>query len=372
MIKNIIHGYKLNLTSKIKKNVKKDFNTILDNGNLASGSFVKRFEEIFKKLNNSKYSIACSNGGSALEIIFKSLNLKGKEVLLPSNTFIATYNAIKFSGAIPKLIDTEKNSLLISLKQIKKNITKKTKCVCIVHIGSYIPNDIEEIVKFCKKKNIYLIEDCAHAVLTSFNGKHAGNFGDAGAFSFYSTKSVASGEGGMITTNNIRLYNKMKLLTSYGMTKRYGVFDYKYFSSNYRMNEMEAIIGYHHLINYKYYLDKKTKINNIYDKFLKNQVKVFKTKSKGNLYKYICLLKNSLEKRKLVKYLNKNNIFLSGDVYAKPLHQYQIIKKEKKFKLPNSADICSRHICLPIYNGLNNKQIRKICFYLLNFFKKSN
>ena len=105
-----------------------------------------------------------------------------------------------------------------------------------------------------KKKNIYLIEDCAHAVLTSFNGKHAGNFGDAGAFSFYSTKSVASGEGGMITTNNIRLYNKMKLLTSYGMTKRYGVFDYKYFSSNYRMNEMEAIIGYHHLINYKYYI----------------------------------------------------------------------------------------------------------------------
>lgn len=370
MKKNIIHGYKLNLISKIKKDVNKDLNAILESGNLASGSFVKRFEETFKESNKSKFSIACSNGGSALEIIFKSLNLEGKEVLLPSNTFIATYNAIKFSGAIPKLIDTEKNSLLVSLNQIKKQVTKKTKCICIVHIGSHIPNDIEEIVKFCKKKKIYLIEDCAHAVLTNFKGKYAGNFGDAGAFSFYSTKSIASGEGGMITTNNVKLYKKMKLLTSYGMTKRYGTFDYKYFSSNYRMNEMEAIIGYHHLVNYKFYLDRKIEIRNIYNKFLENKVKVFETKSEGNLYKYICFLKSASQKKKLVKYLNKNNIFLSGDVYTKPLHQYQIIKKERKIKLPNSSDICSRHICLPIYYGLKNKEIKNICFCLLTFFKK--
>ena len=369
---NIIHGYKLNLTSKIKQDTKKDINIVLESGNLASGSFVRRFEQTFKKLNKSKFSIACSSGGSALEIIFQSLNLKGKEILVPSNTFIATYNAIKFSGAIPKIIDTEKNSLLISLNQIKKKITKKTKCICIVHIGSYIPNDIEEIIRFCKKKKIYLIEDCAHAVLTSLKGKYAGNFGEAGAFSFYSKKSVASGEGGMITTNNFRLYKKMKSLTSYGMTKSYGTFDYKYFSSNYRMNEMEAIIGYHHLINYKFYLDKKTKIKNIYDKFLKNKVKVFETKSKGNLYKYICLLKSAREKKELIKYLNKKNIFLSGDVYAKPLHKYKIIKNETKINLPNSLDICSRHICLPIYNGLKNNEIRNICFNLLTFFKNNS
>ena len=368
---NIIHGYKLNLSNKIKQDTKRDISTILESGNLASGIFVKRFEETFKKLNKSKFSIACSSGGSALEIIFQSLNLKGKEILVPSNTFIATYNAIKFSGAIPKFIDTEKNSLLVSLDQIKKKITKNTKCICIVHIGSYVPNDIEDIIKFCKKKKIYLIEDCAHAVLTSLKGKYAGNFGEAGAFSFYSTKSVTSGEGGMITTNNFNLYKKMKSLTSYGMTKSYGIFDYEYFSSNYRMNEMEAIIGYHHLINYKFYLDKKTKIKNIYDKFLKNKVKVFETKSKGNLYKYICLLKNAQEKKSLVKYLNKKNIFLSGDVYAKPLHEYKLIKKETKIKLPNSLDACSRHICLPIYNGLKDNEIKRICSSLLNFFKKS-
>ncbi|MDA9172808.1 DegT/DnrJ/EryC1/StrS aminotransferase family protein [Candidatus Pelagibacter sp.] len=370
MMPNIINGYKLNLTNKIKRDAKKDIDIIFESGNLASGNFVKRFEKTFEKLNKSKFSIACSSGGSALEIIFQSLNLKGKEILVPTNTFIATYNAIKFSGAIPKFIDTEKNSLLISLNQIKKKISKKTKCICIVHIGAYIPNDIDKIVEFCKKKKIYLIEDCAHAVLTSYKGKYAGNFGDAGAFSFYSTKSVTSGEGGMITTNNFKLYKKMKSITSYGMTKSYGIFDYKYFSSNYRMNEMEAVIGYHHLINYKFYLDKKKKIKNIYDKYLKDYVKIFKTKSKGNLYKYICLLKSSDEKKKLVKYLNNKHIFLSGDVYTKPLHEYKLIKKKVRVKLPNSSDVCSRHICLPIYNGLKNEEIKKVYTALIAFFKK--
>ena len=367
MKSKIIDGYKLIYNKKIIKDSSKEIIKVLKNGRLANGMFVKRFEQKFKQLNKSKYAIACSSGGSALEVIFKSLELKDKDILVPSNTFIATYNAVKFSGANPILIDCEKNSLLISLKKIKEQITKKTKCICIVHIGSYLPNDINEIVKFCKKKKIILIEDCAHSVLTKINNKYSGNFGIAGAFSFYATKSVSSGEGGMITTNNYKLYKKMKLLTSYGMNNTYGSYDYKFFSSNYRMNEMEAIIGYNHLVNYKIYLNHKIRIKRIYDQKLSKKIQIFKTKSIGNLYKYICLLKNSTEKKKLIKYLNSHNIFLSGDVYAKPLHENHIIKKNYKFKLPNSSDICSRHICLPIYYGLSENKVNKICKHILKF-----
>ena len=157
---NIIHGYKLNLSNKIKQDTKRDISTILESGNLASGIFVKRFEETFKKLNKSKFSIACSSGGSALEIIFKSLNLEGKEVLLPSNTFIATYNAIKFSGAIPKFIDTEKNSLLVSLDQIKKkhlNILEKKKQKAIIKKNKNGPNiNKDNILKYCFRRFFYL------------------------------------------------------------------------------------------------------------------------------------------------------------------------------------------------------------------------
>ena len=371
MNSDVINGYKLLFNNKITNNSLKEIKDILKSGNLASGKYVRRFEEKFKNLNKSKYAIACSSGGSALEIIFKSLNLKGYEILVPSNTFIATYNAIKFSGAIPKLIDCEKNSLLISLNQIKKNITKKTKCVCIVHIGSYLPNDINEIVKFCRKKKIILIEDCAHSILTKLKNKYSGNFGEAGAFSFYSTKSVSSGEGGMITTNNYNLYKKMKSLTSYGMTKSYGSYDYKFFSSNYRMNELEAVIGFNHLVNYKSYLKHKYKIKKIYDKFLGKKLQIFQTKSKGNLYKYICILKSSRQKIKLINILKKNKIFLSGDVYTKPLHEYKIFKNFKQKNLPNSSDICSRHICLPIYYGLSESNVKKISSIILEFLKEN-
>ncbi len=362
-----IKGYKLNLTSKIVKKSNSDFQKVFKSGNLTNGTFVRRFEDKFSNLHNSKYSIACSSGGSALEIIFNSLNLKNKEVLVPSNTFIATYNAIKFSGAKPILVDTEKNSLLISLNQIKKKITKKTKCVCIVHIGAHISPEIFEIAKFCKKNNLYLVEDCAHAVLSSYKNIYAGNFGDVGAFSFFATKSITSGEGGMITTKNKKLYFKMKSLTSYGMSQSFGSYDYNYFSSNYRMNEIEAVLGFHFLDNFKEYKKKKEKIKSYYDKFLSKKIVKFQTKTNNNLYKYICILSNSKLKKKLKDFLFKNKIQLSGDVYAKPLHDYKIIRAENNVKLKNASDICSRHFCLPIYLGLKKKEVYKIIKILNKF-----
>ena len=367
-----IDGYKLNFTKRINKSILNEINQSLKSGNLASGKFVKRFEKKFSELHKSKYSVACSSGGSALEIIFKALNLKNKEVLVPSNTFIATFNSIKSSGAIPKFVDTEKDSLMTSLNEIKKRVTSKTKCICLVHIGSYIQEDIFKIVEFCKKRKIYLVEDCAHAVLTSFKNKFAGNFGIAGAFSFYATKSVTSGEGGMITTNNRKFFEKIKSMTSYGMTKSYGNYEYKYFSSNFRMNESEAIIGYNHLINYSVYHREKSKIKKIYDKVLQGKIKLFKTKSKGNLYKYICILDTASQKRKLSSILNKNGIYLSGDVYSKPLHKSEIIKPYVKNTLKNTLKICSTHICLPIYLGLTKKKVYRICNLILTFLKKNN
>ena len=222
-----------------------------------------------------------------------------------------------------------------------------------------------------QKKKIHLVEDCAHAVLTSFKNRYAGNFGITGAFSFYATKSITSGEGGMITTNNKKLFEKIKSMTSYGMTKNYGNYDYKYFSSNFRMNETEAIIGYNHLINYSIYLKEKNRIKKIYDDNLNGKIKLFKTKSKGNLYKYICILDTASQKKKLIKFLNKKGIFLSGDVYAKPLHETKIIRPYFKYSLSNTSQICSRHICLPIYLGLSKNKVHMICKLLLKFLKQN-
>tara|TARA_A100001015_G_scaffold306362_1_gene400517 strand:+ start:2211 stop:3326 length:1116 start_codon:yes stop_codon:yes gene_type:complete len=366
-----IKGYKLFFTNNIKNKIYSDLKKIMNTGNLSMGIYVDRLENKFKQIHKSKYAVACNSGGGALEIIFKSLDLKGKDVLVPTNTFIATYNAVKFSGGIPKLVDTGPENLNITLETIKKKVTKKTKCIVIVHVGAIISNEIVKIAKFCKNKKIYLVEDCAHASLTKLGNKFAGNFGIAGAFSFYSTKSITSGEGGMVTTNNYQLYKKLKLHTSYGMTKKYNNFNYLLYGANFRMNEAEAIIGYHHLINYNSYLKEKIKIKKIYDQNLRNKINIVRSNSKGNLYKYICLLPKNKSKKNLIKYLNKNNIFLSGDVYNKPLHKYNLIRKEhSKINLPNSEDVCSRHICLPIYLGLKNQDAKFISNKIIQFLKK--
>jgi perosamine synthetase len=364
-----IKGYKLIFTNDLKAKINKDLKEILNSGNLSTGKYVKRFEEKFKKLHNAKFAVACNSGGGALEVLFKSLGIAGKEVLVPTNTFIATYNAIKFAGGIPKLIDTESNSLNISLETIKKSVTKKTKCIAIVHIGSIISDDIFKIAEFCRKKKIFLIEDCAHSVLTKSNGIFAGNFGIAGAFSFFATKSITSGEGGMITTNDFNLYQKLKLHVSYGMTKSFTEYDYKLFGGNFRMNELEAVVGYHHLVNYKAYLNEKYKIKKKYDLLLKNKIQIFNTKSSGNLYKYVCLLPKNKNKKDLINFFNKHKISLSGDIYTKPLHKFKIIKNINKEKLPNAEDVCARHFCLPIYYGLSLKDASYIGKKLLEFLE---
>ena len=175
----------------------------------------------------------------------------------------------------------------------------------------------------------------------------------------------------MILSNNNRLHLKMKSMTTYGMSRSYGNYDYKYFSSNYRMNEFEAVLGYHFLNNFSQYKIEKEKIKNMYDKYLSKKLIKFRTETNSNLYKYICILKNSKLKEKIINYLKKNKIYLSGDVYSKPLHKYKIIKKENNVNLKNSLDICNRHICLPMYLGLQKKEVSKIINTVNNFVSKN-
>lgn len=147
-----IKGYKLFFTRIIKSKINSDLKKVMNTGNLSTGIYVSRLENKFKKLHKSKYAVACNSGGGALEIIFRSLDLFKKEVLVPANTFIATYNSVKFAGGIPKLIDTGPENLNITLDTIKKQVTKKTKCIVIVHVGAIISDEIIKIAEFCKKK----------------------------------------------------------------------------------------------------------------------------------------------------------------------------------------------------------------------------
>ena len=177
---------------KFEKKFQNKFNSlskkIFNSKALSEGRFVSKFEKNFSRFVNSKYSIAVTNGTSALEIAFRTINIKNQEVLVPTNTFFATIIAIIKAGGIPVLCDNKVDSPDISIKEISKKITKKTKAICVVHVGGIISDEIENLVKLCNKKKLFLIEDAAHAHGSYLNKKlHAGTIGDIGCFSFYPT-----------------------------------------------------------------------------------------------------------------------------------------------------------------------------------------
>ena len=185
----------------------RDIEKVLETNRFILGEKTKEFEESFANYVGTKYAVSVNSATTALQICFSYYGVEDGEVILPTNTFLATPNAVLYAGGTPVLTDINKTTLCIDSKEIKKRITSRTKGVAVVHINGLIPPDIYEIKEICHENNLFLIEDCAHANGSELNGVKAGQFTNAGCFSFYPTKTMTTGTGGMITTNNKDLVN---------------------------------------------------------------------------------------------------------------------------------------------------------------------
>jgi len=210
---------------------------IIEKQQWSEGDFTKTFEEKWSEYNNLN-SVAFSSWGGAALAALEFFNIKGKTVLCPSNTFMATPLAAIKAGNRVEFVDCNKEDLCLSYEDLKSKIDKHNPAaVWVVHIGGHIAFDIELIANLCKEKGIILLEDCAHAHGASWNGKKPGIWGDAGVYSFYATKTISTGEGGMLVTDNGDL---MEFAKQY---RNYGKFDYKVEGFNYRMSEFTAALG---------------------------------------------------------------------------------------------------------------------------------
>lgn len=213
---------------------------------LSMGPKVKEFESMWAKELGINYISAVSSGTAALHLACLCCEFTyGDEVIVPALTFVATANAVKYTGATPIISDIEsKDNLILSIEEIRKNITSKTKGIIIVHYAGYTYN-IEEISKLAKEYNLYLIEDAAHAITSSYNNKSLGTYGDLACFSFYPNKNITTGEGGVIVTNNKDFHEKIRSLRTHGMTtetwNRYNssisTYDVNNLGYNYRMDD---------------------------------------------------------------------------------------------------------------------------------------
>ena len=354
-----------NFRDEYQEGVKK----ILDNGFLTNHLFVKKLENEFSNFIGNKYSVAVNSGTSALELIFRSLNIQGKKVLIASNTFIATAIAVKSAGGIPEAVDIDNFFFSLCPDELKKKINKKIGAVVIVHIGGMVSPNIIKISKICKKYNVPLVEDCAQAFGSSFKSKHAGSFGIASAFSMQTTKVLTSGEGGISVTNNKNLFSKLFSNRFYGFDFK-NTLSYIRPGNNLKMSEFVALMAICDLKRVKKRIKKRIKLAKRYQKLLSNSC--WKTvqpvkESTSSYYKQIIL--SPIKRKKIEEKFKEENIALTGGVYYKPLHRQPIlgIKNDKYF--PNASYFSDYHFCPPCYPELEEKDVDRICKVLLSLKK---
>lgn len=347
----------------IKKNIINNINKVINTNNYILGDFVEKFEKSFATFCNAKYAIGCANGTDALTIALKILNLpKNSEVIIPAMTYCSTAFAVINAGLKPILVDIEPLKPTISILELKKKITNKTKVIMPVHLyGSVV--DLYKIKKIIKKKKIYIIDDCSQAHGAKLRNGRVGSLADISCFSLYPGKNLgAYGDAGIITTNNFDFYNKIRNFRNLGSTIK---FVHTKIGFNSRLDTIQASILIEKIKLLKKYNEKRKKIAKFYNENIKNK-KITKLKySKDSVYhQYVIKVKN---KKKLINLFNKNNIEF-GFHYPKSINKIDALKSMfKNNNFTNSESLAKNCFSIPIDPNLTKKEILKIV-KILNFF----
>jgi len=316
---------------------------------------VKKFEDSFKKYINCDQCIAVNSGTAALHLALSLFDLKGKEVILPSMTFVSTAHAVIMNGGKPVFADIDNKTLCLDSEKIEEKITKKTQVILPVHFGG-MPCELKSIQKICKGNNLELVEDAAHAAGSEFNKEKIGKRGKAVCFSFHPVKNLAMPTGGLIAINSKNsksILDDLKSKRWCGITNRKKMeYDVSKVGWNYYMNEFSAAIG---LIQLK----RLNKMNSIRKKIAKRYYKEIKIETKMPFDKncsyhlYWIRVKN---RQQFIKEMDKEKIEIG--IHYKPIHKMTYYKN--KIKLPITEKVGNEVISIPIHQNLKDDEIEKI------------
>jgi perosamine synthetase len=340
---------------------------VLKSKKWASGSgigFVEKFEKGFKKYVDAKECVAVNSGTSALNLAMSTIDIKNKEVIVPSFTFVSTIHSIVINGGKPVFADIDPDTLCIDHKKIDKLISKKTKACLVVHFGGMSCN-LKELKNITKKNELVLVEDSAHAVGTKFQNKKIGAHSDLVCFSFHPVKNLAMPNGGLISINH-KNHKKIReeLLAKRwcGITNRKGVnYDVKELGWNYYMNDFSAAIGLEQLKK----IDKlnliRKKIANRYNNEINIKEKMpFSNDCSYHLYWILVKNRDSFRKK-----MTESNI--ETGIHYRPAHTLSMYKTKKK--LPITETVGNSIVTIPIHPNLSEKDVKRIVFCINKFTK---
>ncbi len=348
-------------------NEKKYLIDCIESGWISSkGKYVGLFEKEFSRFLGSGYSAAVANGTVALHLALEALNISsGDEVIVPSFTYIASVNAIKYCGAKPVFVDSEIDNWNIDPTKVEDKITSKTKAIIAVHLYGAFCN-MYELRRICKKHSIFLIEDSAEAFGSTLNDSHAGTFGDISTFSFFGNKTITTGEGGMVTSQDNKLIEKVNYLKSQAVdpNKEYW---HPHIGYNYRMTNMQAAIGLAQLENCSYSLKRKLEIAEIYKRELRKYPLSFQKTMPNSVHSYwmVSVMCDSEEHRDALRnYLKEVKIETRPHFF--PAHIMPPYNVGENYCV--AEEISRRGLTLPSFPSLSKEEIKYIIEKIKYYF----
>ena len=340
---------------------------ILSSGTFTAGRFTAEFEDAFARFSGSPYAVACSSGTSALELILRGLEIEGRSVVVPTNTFLATALAVMHSGNRVIFADSDPATLCLDPEDVERRIEPDTAAVILVHIGGVIPPQIHELQSLCGRRSIHLIEDCAHAHGCRLAGQGAGTFGVAGGFSFFPTKVLTTGEGGMVITAGEALAGRIRSLRNHGKEPALGN-RIAYAGNNYRMSEFTALLGLQQTQSAAENIARRQHIAAFYDSALRGQPGLrpltLPPELRSSYYKYIAYLEPEIDRGHFKETLRRDyGVSLPSEVYAELCHEeplWQKIGGRPPADFPGASYLSRHHICLPVYPALTDSEMEHV------------
>ncbi len=330
---------------------------------ISDGQYIKDFEKKFSRYLNSKQSVAVSNGTCAIHLVFLSMGLKkGDEIIVPGFGYMAAANIALQMNIKPVFADVDPDTYCVTAESIKKQITKKTKLVVVTHTYGNVCN-LTPIVKLLKRKKIILLEDTAESFGSTYKKKQSGTFGDIATFSFQATKTITTGEGGMIITkmgNNF--INKIRSLRSHGVIKKR--YYHVYPGHNFRLTNIQAAIGCAQLKKFAKIKRERKRIYNYYKKLFKDikgiKIQKFESSISPVVWTFALSINEKIfpKRDKIINLLKKKKIETRNGFYS-PC-RLPIYNKYKTSHLKNSNKLSRKVICLPFYASLKDIEIKHI------------
>lgn len=354
-------------SSESRAKIVKGIDEILSSGNLMFGKYTTEFESSFAKYVDTEFALSVNSCTTALQISMLHFGVKDREVLVPAGAFLTDISAVRWAGGIPVLVDLDPSTLSFDLEDLKRKITPKTCGIIWVHLTGIIASNWREIISLAKANNLFLIEDCAHAHGASIEGKMAGSLGDVGCFSFYPTKVMTTGTGGLMTTNNPEIANSAKELRLFG--RKNGTGSVIREGNDWFLDEIRACVGLYQLEDLEIGVQRREAIAKKYQEAFTNVRGItllqLNESMRPSWYHYTVFVNSEINYDRLVEDLKNIYQIPTKQIYV-PLHKEFIFQEFDQPGLEKTETILYRSLCLPLFVDMQDDQVE----YVIEAVKK--